>query len=305
MIGHMYSVIVDFNVSHAELWSLFTWINDLGTAKQAGLLGAGIGLERLLDILADEADQQAHRAQGTPRAIEGPLYIPNAPLSQHEARLDDGSETGEPLVMEGTVRDTQGKPVPQAIVDVWHAGQGGGYSFFDPSLQEFNYRRRIETDRFIALRSHYLFESQFTTPGIAGAHEKGGIEGEVGRFRRNHLVPVPQVADLAELNALLLAGCEVDLQRRIVGREMTVGEAWAVERPLLRPLPAEPFDYSQCDEGSFFMWADAQGATVYLTLEPCDHVGRTGPCTAAQIDPGVALFQIHITEPKGLLSLRV
>jgi transposase len=79
-------------------------------------------------------------------------------------------------------------------------------------------RRRVETDRFVALRSHYLFEAQFTTPGIAGAHEKGGVEGEVGRFRRNHLVPVPVVASLAELNALLLAGCEADLRRRIVGR---------------------------------------------------------------------------------------
>jgi len=106
-------------------------------------------------------------------------------------------------------------------------------------------RRRIETDRFVALRSHYLFESQFTTPGIEGAHEKGGIEGEVGRFRRNHLVPVPEVADLAELNRLLLAGCEADLRRRIVGREMTVGEAWQLERPLLRPLPAEPFDATE------------------------------------------------------------
>jgi transposase len=106
-------------------------------------------------------------------------------------------------------------------------------------------RRRLETDRFVALRSHYLFESQFTTPGIQGAHEKGGVEGEVGRFRRNHLVPVPAVADLAELNALLLAGCEADLGRRIVGRQVTVGEAWAQERPLLRALPAEPFDASE------------------------------------------------------------
>ena len=41
-------------------------------------------------------------------------------------------------------------------------------------------RRRVETDRFVALRSHYLFESQFTTPGLEGAHEKGGVEGESG-----------------------------------------------------------------------------------------------------------------------------
>jgi hypothetical protein len=103
----------------------------------------------------------------------------------------------------------------------------------------------IETDRFVALRSHYLFESQFTTAGIAGTHEKGGIEGEVGRFRRTHLVPVPEVADLAELNAVLLAGCEADLRRRIVGRGMTVGEAWRIERPRLRPLPDESFDATE------------------------------------------------------------
>jgi hypothetical protein len=68
------------------------------------------------------------------------------------------------------------------------------------------------------------------------------VEGEVGRFRRNHLVPVPEVADLAELNALLLAGCEADLERRIDGRPVTVGEAWAVERRVLRELPAQPYD---------------------------------------------------------------
>jgi transposase len=103
-------------------------------------------------------------------------------------------------------------------------------------------RRRVESDRFVALRSHYLFASQFTTPGLEGAHEKGGVEGEVGRHRRNHLVPVAHVADLAELNALLLAGCGADLARRIDGRQLTVGEAWAAERPLLLALPAEPFD---------------------------------------------------------------
>jgi hypothetical protein len=59
------------------------------------------------------------------------------------------------------------------------------------------------------------------------------------------LVPVPRVADLAELNAMLLAGCERDLGRRIDGRPGTVGEAWAIERPLLVVLPAEPFDAAE------------------------------------------------------------
>jgi hypothetical protein len=56
------------------------------------------------------------------------------------------------------------------------------------------------------------------------------------------LVPVPQLRDLAELNRMLLAGCEQDLGRRIDGRAVTVGQAWAIERPLLLALPTEPFD---------------------------------------------------------------
>jgi len=103
-------------------------------------------------------------------------------------------------------------------------------------------RRRVETDRFVALRSHYLFDSSFTRKGKEGAHEKGGVEGEVGRFRRAHLVPVPEVSSLAELNDLLLAYCVRDLKRTVRGRQVTVGEALGKEIELLRPLPAERFD---------------------------------------------------------------
>ena len=100
-------------------------------------------------------------------------------------------------------------------------------------------RRRIESDRFVAMRSHYRFASAFTLVGLQGAHEKGGVEGEVGRFRRRHLVPVPEVGSWAELRALIACGMRRDLGRRIAGRAETVGEAMSRERMLLRPLPAE------------------------------------------------------------------
>lgn len=41
---------------------------------------------------------------------------------------------------------------------------------------------------------------------IKGAYEKAGVEGEVGRSRGNHLVPVPAVGSFEQLNALLPAG---------------------------------------------------------------------------------------------------
>jgi len=105
-------------------------------------------------------------------------------------------------------------------------------------------RDRIESDRFIALRSHYGFESFFCQPGIKGSHEKGGVEGEVGRFRRRHLVPVPHVASMVELNEVLAAGVAKDDRRFIAKRRITVAEHFALEADTLRPLPAEGFDVS-------------------------------------------------------------
>jgi transposase len=103
-------------------------------------------------------------------------------------------------------------------------------------------RGREETDRFVAMRSHFRFDSFFCEPGQRGAHEKGGVEGEVGRFRRRHLVPVPRVESLAELDTLLVAADRKDERRHVDGRRETVGQAFERERPHLRPLPDEPFD---------------------------------------------------------------
>jgi transposase len=103
-------------------------------------------------------------------------------------------------------------------------------------------RDRAEAERFIALRSHYGFDSFFCIPGQAGAHEKGGVEAEIGRFRRRHLTPVPSVASLAALNQLIAAADITDDGRVITGRPVTVAAAFAAEQPAMLPLPAEMFD---------------------------------------------------------------
>lgn len=106
-------------------------------------------------------------------------------------------------------------------------------------------RERWENERFVALRSHYGYDSFYCQPGIEGAHEKGGVEGEIGRFRRRHLTPVPHLPTLAALNEALTAADARDEGRRIAARIETVGAAAAREMPLLRPLPARAFDPAQ------------------------------------------------------------
>ena len=103
-------------------------------------------------------------------------------------------------------------------------------------------RSRQENERWIAFKSHFGFASWYCRPGHEGSHEKGGVEGEGGRFRRNHCVPMPVVDSIDELNALLEAADDADDARRIGNRTNSVGYDWAFEKLLLRPLPAEPFD---------------------------------------------------------------
>ena len=103
-------------------------------------------------------------------------------------------------------------------------------------------RDRAETERFIALRSHYGFESFYCRPGIEGSHEKGGVEGEIGRFRRRWLVPVPRVDSMAELNDYLAESSAKDSARHINRRRESVAVHFGIERDFLRPLPTEAFE---------------------------------------------------------------
>lgn len=103
--------------------------------------------------------------------------------------------------------------------------------------------RREETTRFIAFRSHYGYEGSFCNP--YSGHEKGGVEGEVGRFRRNHLVPVPQFDSLDELNEWLLEECRADEKRFVEGRSLSVAAGLVFERAALLPKPSESFDLAE------------------------------------------------------------
>jgi transposase len=119
------------------------------------------------------------------------------------------------------------------------------YDNLKPAVKQVCFgRSRVESQRWTAFRSHSGFDAFYCMPGKEGAHEKGGVEHEGGRFRRAHLVPVPEVDTLAELNERLAAIDAAEDARHVHGRTASIGECFAVERELLLPLPDEEFDYS-------------------------------------------------------------
>lgn len=149
LLGDLCKTIDDLDVTPDEFWSGLAYLSAAGASSELGLLAAGMGLEHFLDLRADEAEAQAGLAGATPRTIEGPLYVAGAPESVGYARLDDGteSERAEVLLMQGTVFDADGQPLPGAQVEVWHANLLGNYSFFDHTQSPFNLRRTIVADQ--------------------------------------------------------------------------------------------------------------------------------------------------------------
>jgi len=148
LLGDLFKAIDDLDMTPDEIWAGVTYFNKLGQDGEAALLAAGLGLEKYLDIRMDAADQEAEINGGTPRTIEGPLYVAGAPVLDGVARIDiNPDQDAGPLVIRGTVTGTDGKPVANAIVECWHANSKGFYSHFDPTgaQSEFNLRGAVKT----------------------------------------------------------------------------------------------------------------------------------------------------------------
>lgn len=102
------------------------------------------------------------------------------------------------------------------------------------------------TELFTRCQTHYGFETTFCNP-YAG-YEKGNVENKVGYFRRNLLVPVPEVSNLGAMNVELLTRSERHWMRRHYKKDQPVAALFEVDREALRALPPQafaPYRYTQ------------------------------------------------------------
>jgi catechol 1,2-dioxygenase len=137
-------IIVRYDISEDEFWGAVNFLQK--GAAEYGLLVPGSGLEHFLDLFMDAKDAEVGLTGGTPRTIEGPLYVAGAPLEEGDVNLTkDSDETGS-LYMRGRVTGPNGEPVKDAVLHVWHANSQGWYSHFDPTGEQtpFNNRARIK-----------------------------------------------------------------------------------------------------------------------------------------------------------------
>jgi hydroxyquinol 1,2-dioxygenase len=82
----------------------------------------------------------------TEATVQGPFYVPGAPELPKGAMVD-GNPPGNPLDVRGVIKDGKGRPVANALIDVWQAGEDGLYSNQDPDKPKFELRGKFRSDR--------------------------------------------------------------------------------------------------------------------------------------------------------------
>lgn len=181
LVESLMTLIVRHDISESEVWGAVSFLQN--GAGEYGLLMPGVGIEHFLDLVMDAKDAEAGKSGGTPRTIEGPLYVEGAPLVESDANLtSDPDDTGT-LYMSGQVTGPDGEPVENAIMHVWHANSKGFYSHFDPTGTQtpFNNRRRLK----LGADGRYSFQSKmpsgYSVPPGGAADQLMKILGRHGK----------------------------------------------------------------------------------------------------------------------------
>lgn len=127
-------------VTYDEYNALKSWLIQVGQDGEWPLF-LDVWVEHVVEEVANED------REGSKGTIEGPYYVPDAPELPARATMPvREDEKGTPLLFQGQVTDLEGKPVPNAKVELWHADEDGFYSQFAPGIPEWNLRGTIIAD---------------------------------------------------------------------------------------------------------------------------------------------------------------
>ena len=133
-------IILEERVSYDEFNALKAWLIKVGEDGEWPLF-MDVWLEHSVEEVATD-----HR-EGNKGSIEGPYYIPEAPEQKSPAKIEmREDEKGTPLLFQGQVRSTDGTPLSNAKIELWHADEDGFYSQFAPNIPEWNLRGTFIAD---------------------------------------------------------------------------------------------------------------------------------------------------------------
>lgn len=140
-----------------------------------------------------------------------------------------------------------------------------------PKAKQDKQAKRVLTDAFRALRSHYgMFDLRFCSPGKG--NEKGHVENLVKYAQRTFLCPLVACRDLEALNAQLLVRCKSDLSRTIgdTTRQALLAQCQEVMAPLPEPFRASKSASTIANKFSCVRYENCQySVPIAFAHQPC------------------------------------
>lgn len=154
LIRHLHEFCKEVGLTHQEMIAGCEFLVRAGHISDQArnefiLLADILGVEVLVDML----DHKVTHGE-TVSTVLGPFYRENPPVLPKGATIVQMDfENSKSLYVEGYVRDTDGKPIDGAILDVWEDAPNGLYEQQDPNQPDYNLRGRFQTDA----DGHYAF----------------------------------------------------------------------------------------------------------------------------------------------------
>jgi protocatechuate 3,4-dioxygenase beta subunit len=145
LVTHLHAFVREVEPSEVEWWQAIQFLTRVGQMcdeqrQEFILLSDTLGVSMLVDAINHRSHEKA-----TESTVLGPFYREGARELPYGASISqDGA--GEPAVLRGHVRSADGRPIQNALLDVWETNENGLYEQQDPSQPEMNLRGRFRTD---------------------------------------------------------------------------------------------------------------------------------------------------------------
>jgi protocatechuate 3,4-dioxygenase beta subunit len=171
MLAAIHEVLERHQVGEEEWYAALAFLTEVGRADEFILLSDVTRTSVLIDALS-------HGGEGgdaTASDVEGPLYRDDPPWRERPCKIYEpyeGMGDGDVLMVRGVVTSAGGRPLGDAVVDVWQTGPDGGYDVWDERQPPYNFRGRMRVDADGAYEFETMLPKPYTVP----------TEGPVGRY---------------------------------------------------------------------------------------------------------------------------
>lgn len=180
LIIHFHSYVKETNLSENE-WE-FTWNFLAEMAKfthkdrnEFLLLADVLGVSQLIEMMNHERPNNM-----VGYALVGPFYRANATERERGASIASADTKGERVIIKGKVVDlADGKPIPNATLDIWQAATNGFYETQDPTQPDMNLRGKFKADSEGTYELVALMPTPYPVP-------TDGPVGELLRVAKRH-----------------------------------------------------------------------------------------------------------------------